>query len=331
MKFLSHFPFLCLLLMAAMASTAAHEVRPALLDIREEAPGEFSILFKTPMQGDARLSLRATFSGRNEALTPMVERPTGDAMVQSWQLRAIEPLAGQRVLIDGLQSTMTEALVRAEFQNGNVWTGRLTPAVPSATIPEAQSKWEVIAAYLRSGVEHILFGFDHLLFVTALMMIVRDWRILVKTITAFTVAHSITLTLASLKIASLPSAPVEGVIALSILLVATEIARKERGQTSLTVRWPWAVAFAFGLLHGFGFAGALADVGLPGGDIPLALFSFNLGVEIGQLIYIAAVLFIVAMIRRVVTVPRQAVTAVAYGIGTMAAFWTIERLTNAFL
>ncbi len=308
----------------------AHEARPAFLDIREEAPSEFSILFKTPMQGDARLALNASFSGRTENLTPVLSRPTGDAMVQTWRVRALAPLAGQTVSIDGLRNTMTDALVRAEFRNGNVWTGRLTPDAPDAAIPQAPTRWEVVSTYLHSGVEHILFGFDHLLFVTALMMIVRNRMTVVKTVTAFTLAHSITLTLASLNIVSLPSAPVEGVIALSILLVAVEVVRMERGETSLTVRWPWAVAFVFGLLHGFGFAGALADIGLPGGDIPLALFSFNLGVEIGQLAYIAAVFALLAIVRRVSVIPRGAFITAAYAIGTMAAFWTIERLAGAF-
>ena len=180
--------------------------------------------------------------------------------------------------------------------------------------------------YIVSGIEHILFGFDHLLFVASLMLIVRDWRMLVKTVTAFTVAHSITLTFATLGWATLPSAPVEVMIAFSIVLVGAEIVRMERGETSLTITWPWVVAFVFGLLHGFGFAGALVDLGLPRGDIPLALFSFNVGVELGQLMFIAAILAIVAAARRFFTIPRQAVIASAYGIGMMAAFWGVERL-----
>ncbi|MCV3243824.1 HupE/UreJ family protein, partial [Mesorhizobium sp. ZC-5] len=186
--------------------------------------------------------------------------------------------------------------------------------------------WTVARTYIVSGIEHILFGFDHLLFVASLMLIVRDWRMLVKTVTAFTVAHSITLTFATLGWATLPSAPVEVMIAFSIVLVGAEIIRMERGETSLTITWPWVVAFVFGLLHGFGFAGALVDVGLPRGDIPLALFSFNVGVELGQLMFIAAILVIVTAARQLFTIPRQAVIASAYGIGTMAAFWGVERL-----
>ena len=312
--------------LASLAGTAAHEVRPAYLDISEEMPGVFSVLLKTPMQGDARLALSAVFSGKVENLTPVVSRPTGDAMLQTWEMRAVEPLEGQAVSIDGLQNTMTDALVRIEFLDGYVWLEKLTPGAPSATIPASQSGWTVAKTYVSSGIEHILFGFDHLLFVASLMLIVRDWRMLVKTVTAFTVAHSITLTFATLGWATLPSAPVEVMIAFSIVLVGAEIIRMERGGTSLTITWPWVVAFVFGLLHGFGFAGALVNLGLPRGDIPLALFAFNVGVELGQLMFIGVVLAVIGSIRRLVTIPRKAVIASAYGIGMIAAFWGVERL-----
>ncbi len=308
-----------------LAGASAHEVRPAYLDVHEETPGVFTVLLKTPMQGNARLALSAAFSGRVEKLTPVVSRPTGNAMLQTWQIRAVEPLEGQSVSIDGLQSTMTDALVRVEFLDGYVWLERLTPGAPGATIPATQSSWTVAKTYILSGIEHILFGFDHLLFVASLMLIVRDWRMLVKTVTAFTVAHSITLTFATLGWATLPSAPVEVMIAFSIVLVGAEIVRMERGKTSLTITWPWVVAFVFGLLHGFGFAGALVDLGLPRSDIPLALFSFNIGVEFGQLMFIAAILAILHSVRRFMAIPRHAVVASAYGIGTIAAFWGVER------
>ena len=317
------------LLLSERAS--AHEVRPAYLSIQEEAPNEFSVLFKTPMQGDARLALKALFSARIETMTPIVSRPTGDAMVKTWQVRTLEPLAGQTVLIDGLQNTMTDALVRVEFASGNTWTARLTPSEPSATIPASQSAWGVFAAYVRHGVEHIAFGFDHLLFVTGLMLIVRDWRRLVKAITAFTVAHSITLTCATLGWVTLPSRPVEVMIAISIVMVAAEIVHMESGKFRLAIVRPWVVAFAFGLLHGFGFAGALVELGLPQGDIPLALLAFNVGVELGQLAFIAVLLSAVYLARRLVTIPREATVAAAYVIGTVAAFWCAQRLDAMFL
>ncbi|WP_244602606.1 HupE/UreJ family protein [Mesorhizobium delmotii] len=315
----------------SVASAAAHEVRPAYLDLREETPGVFSGLLKTPMQGDARLALSTSFSGRTELVSPMVSRPTGSAMIQTWLMRAAAPLAGQTLSIEGLQATMTDALVRIEFLDGSVWLERLTPDSAEAVIPAAQSTLEVAWTYLASGIEHILFGFDHLLFVSSLMLIVRDWRMLVKTITAFTAAHSITLTFATMGWATLPSAPVETMIALSIVLVGAEAIRLEHGETSLTTTWPWIVAFVFGLLHGFGFAGALVEVGLPRGDIPLALVSFNLGVEIGQLAFIALVLTAVHTVRRLVPIPRRATVASAYAIGIVAAFWSAERLGAMFL
>jgi HupE / UreJ protein len=310
---------------------SAHEVRPAYLSVEEGAPNEFSVLFKTPMQGDARLALSALFSGKIETVTPIVSRPTGDAMVQTWRMRTIEPLAGQNVLIDGLQNTMTDALVHVVFANGNSWTAQLTPSEPSALIPASQSAWAVFATYVRHGIEHIAFGFDHLLFVAALMLIVRDWRKLVKAITAFTAAHSITLTCATLGWVTLPSAPVEAMIAISIVMVAAEVVRMERGQLSLAIVRPWMVAFAFGLLHGFGFAGALVQLGLPQSDIPLALLAFNIGVELGQLAFVAVLLSAVFAMRQVVAIPRQAIVTSAYAIGIVAAFWSVQRLDAMFL
>ena len=310
---------------------SAHEVRPAYLNVQEEAPNEFSVLFKTPMQGDTRLALKALFSARIETVTPIVSRPTGDAMIQTWRMRTLESLAGQNVLIDGLQNTMTDALVRVEFATGNTWTARLTPSEPSATIPASQSAWAVFATYVRHGIEHIAFGFDHLLFVTGLMLIVRDWRRLVKAITAFTVAHSMTLTCATLGWVTLPSRPVEVMIAISIVMVAAEVVHMERGKLSLPLVRPWMLAFAFGLLHGFGFAGALVELGLPQGDIPLALLAFNVGVEIGQLAFIAVLLSAVYLARRLVTIPREATVASAYAIGIVAAFWCAQRLDAMLL
>jgi hypothetical protein len=329
-RFARHF-LLAFLAIVAVAPAAAHEVRPAYLAIEEDAPGEFNVLFKTPMRGDMRLDLSVAFSGKVENLTPIVSRTTGDAMVQTWRLRAIEPLAGQSIVIDGLPTTLTDALLRVGFADGNTFVERLTPASPQATIPDSQSSLEVAVTYLGQGIEHILFGFDHLLFVAALLLIIGDWRVLLKTITAFTVAHSITLTLATFGLVTLPSGPVEALIALSIVLVAAEAVRMRRGETSLAINFPWIVAFAFGLLHGFGFAGALRELGLPQGDIPLGLFSFNVGVEIGQLIFVAAVLATLRGIRPLFAMPKQGFTAAAYAIGIIASFWVIERVGATFL
>jgi len=304
----------------------AHEVRPAYLDLREERPGEFSVLWKTPMLGEMRLALDPVFSGRVEALTPVAAQMTGDAAVQTWRVRA-ENLRGQTLRIDGLETTLTDVLVRVAFTDGSTWVHRLTPRQPASLIPARPNAWSVAGTYLALGVEHILTGIDHLLFVLALLLLTTGtWR-LVKTVTAFTVAHSITLGLATLGIVHVPSRPVEAVIALSIVFVAAEIVQARRGRAGLAAQMPWIVAFIFGLLHGFGFAGALSEVGLPEGHIPVALLFFNLGVEAGQLLFVAAVLTLVAGARRIpMAWPRWAGLVPPYAIGSLAMFWMIQRV-----
>jgi len=308
--------------------SVAHEVRPAYLDLREDAPGSFDVLFKTPMRGDARLALDVVFSGPVRIATPVISRMTDNAMVQTWRISAIEPLAGQMVRIDGLTSTMTDALVRIEFIDGGEWVGRLTPGAPQAMIPARQGGWAVAATYLQLGVEHIMLGIDHLLFVLALILIAPSTRQLILAITAFTVAHSITLAAATLGFVNVPPPPIEATIALSIAFVAAEIIRAREGKAGIAARAPWVVAFAFGLLHGFGFAGALSEVGLPAGHIPLALLFFNVGVEVGQLLFIAVVLAIAALSRLARhPLPRWAALAPPYLIGTLAMFWVIQRVS----
>lgn len=314
-------------LLAAQCQCAAHEVRPSYLEVQEERAGEFEVLFKTPMRGDLRLSLAATFSGRTSTLTPATTRTTGDAAIQTWRFKSPDPLRGQIVAISGLENTMTDALVRVVFLDGTSWVRRLTPQEPSAAIPARQSGWSVAALYLKLGIEHILIGIDHLLFVVALLIITRGTWLLVKTVTAFTVAHSITLALATLGYVHVPSAPVEALIALSIAFVAVEIVRQSQGREGLTASAPWLVAFTFGLLHGLGFAGALNAIGLPEGQIPLALLFFNFGVEIGQLLFIAAMLAMFVVVRRVRSSwPSWARLVAPYAIGSIAMFWVIERV-----
>jgi hypothetical protein len=309
------------------ATCAAHEVRPSYLEVQEARAGEFEVLFKAPMRGDLRLSLAATFSGRTDALIPVTTRTTGDAAVQTWRFKALDPLRGQIVAIAGLENTMTDALVRVVFLDGTSWVRRLTPQKPSAAIPLLQSGWSVAGLYLKLGVEHILLGIDHLLFVLALLIITRGTWLLIKTVTAFTIAHSITLALATLGYVHAPPAPVETLIALSIAFVAVEIVRQWHGHEGLTARAPWLVAFTFGLLHGLGFAGALSEIGLPEGQIPLALLFFNIGVEIGQLLFIAAMLGVFAMVRRARSSwPRWGGLVAPYAIGSIAMFWVIERV-----
>ena len=318
-----------LLLWLAAASAQAHEVRPAYLELQEDGASEYSVLWKTPMRGDMRLALSPVLAGKTQALTVVTTRLTGSASVQTWRIKAVEPLRGQVLQIEGLESTMTDVLVRAEFADGTTWTHRLTPSNPSVQIPERESGLAVAGTYLWLGVEHILLGVDHLLFVLALLIITGGGWKLVKTVTAFTVAHSITLGLAALGFVHVPQAPVEAIIALSIVFVAAEIVHGQRGRAGITARSPWIVAFVFGLVHGFGFAGALTEIGLPQGQIPLALLFFNVGVEIGQLLFIGAVMSAMHAVRRTrIGMPRAAQLVPAYVIGSVAMFWVIQRVAS---
>jgi hydrogenase/urease accessory protein HupE len=318
---------LLMLLVCLPGRGQAHEIRPAYLELQEEAPGEFSALWKTPMRGEMRLALEPEWSGRTVLLTPLVPRQTSTAAVQTWRLKAIDPLRGQAVRIRGLENTMTDALVRIAFADGTTWTQLLTARAPAAEIPLRQSLLAVAGVYLKLGVAHILMGVDHLLFVLALIIITRGGWQLVKTVTAFTVSHSLTLTAATLGFVHVPQQPVEAVIALSIVFVAAEIVHSREGCEGVTSRAPWVVAFTFGLLHGLGFAGALSEVGLPQGNIPLALLFFSVGVEVGHFLFVGVVLALIVLSQRLkLPTPRWAQLAPPYVIGTVAMFWLLQRV-----
>jgi hydrogenase/urease accessory protein HupE len=240
-----------------------------------------------------------------------------------------ESLTGQTIVIDGLLAVQTDVLLLIQLQDGTQHSAILRPASPEFTIPLEASKLKVAGDYWRMGTIHILEGADHLLFVLALLLIVSGLGPLVKAVTAFTVAHSITLALATLGVVYVPAAPTEAIIALSILFLATEIVHKHNGQFSLTESYPWVIAFIFGLFHGLGFAGALSEIGVPQHEVPLALFMFNVGVETGQLLFIAVVLSLIAMLKRLpLTAPQGAWRLLPYSIGSVAAFWTIERVVS---
>jgi len=308
------------------ASARAHELRPAYLDLREERPGVFRVRWQTPMRGELRLAITPEFSGEATALTPVTTQTPPGAAIEQWTLRA-PALRRQTIRIRGLERTMIDAFVRIEFADGTKWVQRLTGQEPSASIPMRQSGWSVAGVYLKLGVEHILFGPDHMLFVLGLLLIVKDRWMLLKTITAFTVAHSLTLGVATLGYASAPVVPLNAAIALSILFLGPEIVHSWRGQTSFTIRNPWVVAFAFGLLHGFGFAGALTGAGLPRTDLPLALLNFNVGVEIGQLSLVGLVLLLERSFRVLeIRWPRWVEALPGYAVGSLGAFWTIQRV-----
>ena len=315
------------LFLVIAAPALAHEVRPAYLQLKEATPGAFDVLFKTPMLGDLRLALSVAISGSSAPVSPVLSRVTEGAMVQTWQVRAADRLSGRQIGIVGLENTMTDALLRVEFIDGRSWVHRLSPGAPQATVPAPQSGSGVAATYLGLGVEHILFGYDHLLFVLGLILITASTRQLIQAITAFTAAHSITLAAAVLGFVHVPSRPVEATIALSIAFVAVEIIRAREGRIGMAARLPWLIAFVFGLLHGFGFAGALSEIGVPKGHVPLALLFFNLGVEAGQLLFVAAVLALIAICRRIrLNLPHWAPLVPPYAIGSVAMFWAIQRV-----
>jgi hydrogenase/urease accessory protein HupE len=301
------------------------------MEVTEIAPQRYQIVWRTPLLSGMRLPVALRFPEKTRNVTEPTLRELQDSLIERRLIELDNGLTGTRIEIVGLQATITDALVRVQMLDGTYSTTLVRPSKPWIEIATSRSSLGVATTYLMHGIEHILFGYDHLLFVLALILIVRRGRVLLITVTAFTIAHSITLSLATLGVVHIPGPPVEATIALSILLLACEIIRSERGQASLTAQWPWLVAFSFGLLHGFGFAGALTEIGLPQGDIPLALFAFNVGVEAGQLIFIAAVLGALRLAKWIkfpAFVDRHARLVTTYAIGIMAAYWFVERLAG---
>ena len=303
----------------------AHEVRPGYLELREVAPGEFAVLWKLPMRGDARLSLRPRLPAECETQSSSTGVAMGGAMVERWSVNCGDGLRGGTVAIIGLDNTLTDALVRIQRLDGSGQTARLTPDRIAFELRPSTGR-DVARTYLGLGVTHILEGVDHLLFVFALLLLVSGWRMLIATVTAFTVAHSITLAAAVLGFVHVPQRPVEAVIALSILFLAVEIVHARQGRAGLALRKPWVVAFVFGLLHGLGFAGALTETGLPSHAVPLALLFFNLGVELGQLLFVGTLIALHSLWLRLAGRPPAWVHGVmVYAIGGLAAYWTIDR------
>jgi hydrogenase/urease accessory protein HupE len=311
-------------------------MRPAYLGLHESAPETFEAVWKVPARGiNERLALYVRFSDDTETVGEPVGGFAAGSYVERWRIRRSGGLTGATITIDGLASTMTDVLVRLERADGTSLSHRITPDSVSWIVPAEPSLVQVAWTYLALGVEHILLGIDHLLFVLALILVVDGTRKLIGTITAFTVAHSITLGLATLGFVHIPGPPVEAVIALSIVFVAAEIVHGRQGRPGLTARSPWIVAFIFGLLHGFGFAGALTELGLPQKAIPLALLFFNVGVELGQLLFVAVVVTAGALLTRAAIRipslrPRWVELATPYAIGGIAMFWVIQRAASFY-
>jgi HupE/UreJ protein len=310
--------------LCALSCAFAHEIRPAYLDLRETGPGRYDVLWRTPVLAGMRLPIVLQMpDGVRNLRDPQIDDLT-DSLVERRWIDAGDGLAGKRIEFPGLQLTITDVLVRIEMLDGRHSTELIHPSRPWIEIAAPRGTLATAVTFLTQGIEHILLGVDHLLFVFGLMLIVRTPWMLVKTITAFTVAHSITLAIATLGYAHIPTPPLNAVIALSILFLGPEIIRGWRGGTSLTIRQPWIISFAFGLLHGFGFASGLAAIGLPQTDIPLALLMFNVGVEIGQLAFVVIILLLEWSFRTLqVRWPRIVELMPAYAVGSLGAFWTI--------
>lgn len=310
------------------APVSAHQLRLAYLQLSEVAPDNYDVLWKVPASGtNLRLSLTAQLPAQCTAQTEPRGMIEGLAHTARWRVHCDGGLSGGQIRVDGLTETGADALLRIEYRDGGHQTARLVADTPEFTVTATPSGTQVARTYLGLGVEHILLGIDHLLFVLALLLIVTGTRRLVTTITAFTVAHSITLAAATLGLVRVPIAPVEAVIALSIVFVASEILRLQRGHTGMTASAPWLVAFTFGLLHGFGFASALGEIGLPQTHIPLALLFFNVGVEVGQLLFVTAVLTVCHSLRGMAArLPDWTARVPPYAIGSVAMFWVIQRL-----
>jgi len=320
----------CLLVLFISATGArAHEMRPAYLQIHQTGVDTYDVFWKVPAIGDGmRLSLYV----RLPETCSNLAQPSGlfstGAYTEQWSVICQGGLNGSAMRIAGLTATLTDVLVRIERLDGSSQVTRLTSSSPSFVVEAAPRRFEVARTYLVLGIEHILTGVDHLLFVSGLLLLVTGIRRLLLTVSAFTLSHTVTLTLATLGVVHVPPAPVEAVIALSILFVAYEVLRKEEIPEGLAQRKPWLVAFSFGLLHGLGFAGGLSAAGLPVAHIPLALAFFSAGVEVGHFSFVTVSLLLITVARRAIAqaFPAWSWRVPPYAIGGVASYWLIARL-----
>lgn len=326
MKRLTGLVLLVLQVCLAGLGASAHEIRPAYLQIDQVAADTYDVVWRTPLLSGMRLPVvLALPEGTRDVREPIL-LTRSDSLVERRRVEISGGIEGKRIALVGLDATITDALVRLSFQDGRQVTEIVRPSRPFVDVAASRGWIEVGRVYLIEGVRHILEGFDHLLFIFGLMLLVKDGWMLVKTITAFTVAHSITLAAATYGMVHVPSAPLQAAIAASILFLGVEVVKAQQGELGLAARRPWAVAFAFGLLHGIGFASGLSMIGLPPSAIPLALLSFNVGVEIGQLLFVAVVLTGAFALRRLnVPWPAFARKAPVYVVGCLGAYWMIER------
>jgi hydrogenase/urease accessory protein HupE len=323
-----------LALLAIALPASADEFRPAYLQLHQVDATTYDVLWKLPaIDESTALKISPVFPEGTRALTPVRNSFAASTAVQRWRIAVDGGLGGKVIAFDGLSDTGIDVLIRLERADGSAQLGRVLIHDPRFVVKGTPGAFEVVQTYTVLGIEHILTGFDHLLFVLALVILVNGVRRLIATVTAFTVAHSLTLVAATLGWVHVAGPPVEAAIALSIVFVAAEIIRARQHEPGLTQRYPWVVAFTFGLLHGLGFASALAEVGLPQLSIPMALLFFNVGVEIGQLMFIGAVFAVSAMGRWIgqrIVVPqlRWLWRIPPYAIGGIASYWVIERIAG---
>ena len=321
-------------LLADAAPARADEFKPGYLQLTQLDRETYDVLWKVPaIDESTTLKVKPQFPEGTAALTEVRSTFSRGVTVQRWRIRVPDGLNGKPILFSQLSETRIDVLARLVRLDGTVQLERILPVHPSFVGRPSPGRLEVVRTYTILGIEHILSGIDHLLFVLALVILVQGNRRLLATITAFTVAHSLTLAGATLGWVQVPGPPVEASIALSIVFVAVEIVHARQGRYSLTRHYPWVVAFTFGLLHGFGFAGALAQVGLPQSSIPVALLFFNVGVEIGQLLFVGAVLAVITIGWRVgqrLRLPQPAwLWRIApYAIGALASFWLVDRIAT---
>ena len=320
--------FILVIIGVCPPTLSAHEMRPAYLQLHQTGPDTYDVFWKVPALDDTmRLSLDVKLPQTCTDLKPQRGFFADNAYTEQWSIKCHGGLAGSTISIEGLTATLTDVLVRVERLDGSSQVTRVMSSSPSFVVEAMPRPFEVARTYLMLGIEHILTGVDHLLFVSGLLLLVSGVRRLLLTVSAFTLSHTVTLTLATLGFVHVPPAPVEAVIALSILFVAWEVLRKDTNPNGLAQRKPWLVAFSFGLLHGLGFAGGLSAAGLPTAHIPLALGFFSAGVEVGHFSFVGAALLIIAALKRwTPRLPSWSWRVAPYAIGSCASFWLILRL-----
>jgi len=321
------FMLVLLLVTGTGVGVYAHESQPGTLELRQVDKDRYEVIWRAPIYfgqpHPARLELPEHWK--------TVVEPTVRLLADSQVFRRVvtvgsQGVEGSTIRFPGLERTITDVFVRLSRLDGTTMTAVVRPSQPSAQLRGERTWYTTAGEYLGLGFHHILQGVDHLLFVLGLLLIVQGRMMLLKTVTAFTVAHSITLAIATLGYASAPLPPLNAAIALSILFLGPEIVRSWRGETSLTIRYPWVVAFLFGLLHGFGFASGLSTTGMPKVELPFALLFFNVGVELGQLVFVFTALALVRSFKVLeVRWPRWAEALPGYAVGSLGAYWTIQR------